>query len=161
MAVLMCLAVASVQADELERQLADAIALAPGADALDRPARIDPVLAAYAKAGLVGSKPDFRLVYDDYYVLRKPAKFLGHLLAAIEVENMQAFVGCCVDEGVILLLRSNGGDDDLAEFAERSACSVPGYLDQALGRNPQHTARRFPKADYVTLSCRVHDAQGR
>jgi hypothetical protein len=150
---------AAVAADGLEERLTAAIVLAPSEDALDRIDRIEPVLAAYQRAGLIGAKPDFRLVYDDYYLLRKPAKFRGYVLAAIEVENMGEFLGCCVDEGVILLLRGEGGD--LEDFASRSGCRVLGYEDQAFEPNRQHTARRFPKGDYVSLSCRVHDVDAR
>jgi hypothetical protein len=166
LAILAMLAIGAgdaAMADELEDRLAAAVVLAPSDDALDRIGRIDAVLGAYAQAGLIGTKPDFRIDYDDYYVLRRPARFRGYTLAAIEVENMGEFIGCCVDEGVILLLRDDGGGDegDLDEFAGRSGCRTLGYLDAALGRNKQHTARRFPKGEYVSLSCRVHDADNR
>lgn len=157
-ALLAMLGCGVVHADELETTLTAALTLAPAADPMDRLGRIDPMLAAYASAGLIAAKPDFRIDYDDYYVLKRPASFLGHRLAAIEVESMQKFIGCCVNEGVILLLQGEE-DDALAGFADSNGCSILGYENPAFDK--KQTARRFAKGDYVSLSCRLHDANER
>jgi len=79
-------------------------------------------IQAYKKQGLISFKPTKREDYTDYYVLKKPATFLGQKLIVIEEEYMIKFVGCCVDEGLGVFVETVGPTDALKALAAENRC---------------------------------------
>lgn len=49
-------------------------------------------IQAYMREGLVNNRPNQRIDYTDYYLLNKPAKFLGQDLVMIEEEYMSRYI---------------------------------------------------------------------
>ena len=67
---------------ELETGLAQAMHLKKGTS--ERVGTSGQAIQAYMHAGLIDSKPNQRADYTDYYLLNKPARFMGHELVMIE-----------------------------------------------------------------------------
>ena len=60
------------------------------------------------QAGYIDNKPNLRADYTDYYLLNKPARFMGHELVMIEEEYMSRYIGCCVSPGAGLSVKVSG-----------------------------------------------------
>ncbi len=121
---------------------------------------MDPAKAvrAYVSAGVVEKKPNTRIDYTDYYVVDRPARFLGHDLQMIEQEYRAAYVGCCVSPGMGITVRLDGSADDLRAFAARNKCRVKD--DTADFDEVMKSLKRKPKPGrYATVSCRERDRE--
>ena len=118
-------------------------------------------IRAYMNKGYIDKKPTvYRADYVDYYVLKKPAYVLGHELKVIEEEYMSEYVGCCVNEGVGVVLKLTGSMQKLENFAQKNKCVVEpidyDYYYESLG-----IVNAIPeKGVFVEMSCRANDIQG-
>lgn len=118
-------------------------------------------IRAYMNKGYIDKKPTvYRADYVDYYVLKKPTYVLGHELKVIEEEYMSEYVGCCVNEGVGVVLKLTGSMQKLENFAQKNKCLVEpvdyAYYYESLG-----IVNAIPeKGVFVEMSCRVNDIQG-
>jgi len=115
-------------------------------------------IQAYMREGFVGSRPNRRVDYTDYYLLRKPATFMRHELVVIEEEYMSKFIGCCVNVGVGVVLRVSGGTENVEEFAEQNGCRVEENVDFQQTAADLGIKAKVSKGNYVSLSCRERDA---
>jgi len=118
-------------------------------------------IRAYMNKGYIDKKPTvYRADYVDYYVLKKPAYILGHELKVIEEEYMSEYVGCCVNEGVGVVLKLTGSMQKLENFARKNKCLVEpidySYYYERLGI----VSTTPEKGVFVEMSCRVNDIQG-
>lgn len=117
-------------------------------------------IRAYMNKGYIDKKPTvYRADYVDYYLLKKPAYVLGHELKVIEEEYMSEYVGCCVNEGVGVVLKLTGSMQKLENFAQQNKCLVEpidySYYYERLG-----IVNAIPgKGVFVEMSCRVNDIQ--
>lgn len=114
-------------------------------------------IIGYVNAGYVNKLPDSRADYSDYRILKKPAKFMGHTLVAIEEEYMQEYIGCCVSPGMSVTLRISPTGDDLDKFASMNGCSVSKHNGEGLAEMGLPNA---PKGTYATLDCKERDLKG-
>lgn len=118
-------------------------------------------IKAYMSKGYIDKKPTiYRADYVDYYVLEKPAYVLGHELKVIEEEYMSEYVGCCVNEGVGVVLKLSGSMQKLENFAQKNKCAIEpidySYYYERLG-----IVNRIPEAGiFVNMSCRANNLQG-
>lgn len=118
-------------------------------------------IRAYMNKGYIDRNPTvYRADYVDYYVLKKPAYVLGHELKVIEEEYMSEYVGCCVNEGVGVVLKLSGSMQKLESFAKKNKCLVEpidySYYYERLG-----IVNTIPqKGVFINMSCRVNDIQG-
>jgi len=149
----------------LEEQLTEAIKVNEKGD--DRLGDRGQVLKAYAQAGIIYSQRTLRSDFEDTYVLRKPANFLGHdLLAIIDDHGREAGdseSGCCPTEGFTVYVRIVGDDRNLRHFAEINRCDfsdgreLQGQLGvpQLWSQPPPHGQQRvaLPAGTYGSLSC--------
>lgn len=115
-------------------------------------------IQAYMRAGIVNKKPNIRADYTDYYLVNKPASFMGHDLFMIEEEYMTAYIGCCVSEGAGITVRLTGDDSALQAFAKANACSVEHNVDLKAVLERLGLKAKLPRGKYTTLSCRERDA---
>lgn len=114
-------------------------------------------IQAYMRKGMINKKPNKRLDYTDYYLLKKPAKFMGHDLALIEEEYMSEWVGCCVSEGAGVTVKVVGNIENLEQFAIENGCSLSDKVDlqqNLIDLGPK--LKVLPK-HYASLSCRERD----
>jgi len=151
-------AFASAASDKgLEEDLTNALRLKPGTN--ERAGDSGKAIQAYMKEGVVNKKPNQRADYVDYYVVKKPASFMGHALVVIEEEYMSKYVGCCVDPGVGITVRLTGSPRNLEEFVEANKCSWDSRVDAqaALRRLGIKTVLR--QGRYAYLSCRENDTR--
>lgn len=116
-------------------------------------------IQAYVHAGLISKKPNQRSDYTDYYLLRKPAGFMGQELVAIEEEYMARYVGCCVSPGAGVAVKVDGPTDRLEAFARRNKCTFTDKVDLRRALRDVGLQVQLPVASYATLSCRERDAQ--
>ncbi|MCH8621794.1 hypothetical protein [Undibacterium sp. TS12] len=123
----------------------------------ERQARSRPVILAYKQAGILGKVPQQRADYIDFYLLRKPASFMGHRLVLLEEEYMDSYVGCCVSPGMGLAVQVHGDTSTVQEFAQKNACTFTAHADLAERLKTYGISHWLPKADYATLSCRERD----
>ena len=142
---------------ELQAALIAALRQKPGTD--ERIGSSGDAILAYANAGYVAKKPDFREDYSDYRVLKKPTLFMGHTLVAIEEEYFQEYVGCCVSPGMAVTVRVSPNGEDLDAFASRNGCSVSRDSDDHYS-SADIGLPKAPKGTYVTLSCKDRDLSG-
>ncbi|WP_423035113.1 hypothetical protein [Undibacterium sp. Tian12W] len=141
----------------LESQLINALKIKQNTEL--RQAKSRPVIQAYQQAGILSKKPDQRADYVDFYLLRKPASFMGHTLVVLEEEYMDTYVGCCVSPGLGLVLQVEADTRPLQDFAEKNACTFKPHADVFDTLKTYGIRHKLPKADYASLSCRERDAQ--
>ncbi|MGK5071664.1 hypothetical protein [Janthinobacterium sp. ZB1P44] len=141
----------------LESGLLHALHLKKGTT--DRVGTSGKAIAAYMREGYVGKRPDQRFDYTDYYLLKKPASFMGHALVLIEEEYITQYIGCCVSPGAGVTVRVHGSTQKLQAFAHAQRCTLTDPVDirQALGEVAIKT--RLPRGHYASLSCRERDAE--
>lgn len=125
----------------------------------ERLAKSRPVIAAYKQAGTLRKQADERADYIDFYLLRKPASFMGHKLVLLEEEYMDTYVGCCVSPGLGLVVQVNGDTHAMQDFAEKNACTFTPHADVFDTLKTYGIKNNLPKVDYASLSCRERDAQ--
>ncbi|RYH70097.1 MAG: hypothetical protein EON54_01865 [Alcaligenaceae bacterium] len=114
-------------------------------------------IRAYMAEGIINKRPNQRLDYTDYYVVNKPAQFLGHELQLIEQEYMTTYVGCCVSPGTGLTVRLNGSPANLRQFAIQNRCSFEDNVNfQEVMRGFKLTSR---PGNYASISCRERDQE--
>lgn len=141
---------------ELENGLIGALRLKKGTT--ERIGDSGKAIQAYMREGLVDKKPNRRADYTDYYLLKRPAKFMGHELVLIEEEYMSRYVGCCVSPGVGISVRVNGNTKNLERFAEANKCSFVDQVDLQAELSGFRIKASLPPGNYVSLSCRERDA---
>lgn len=115
-------------------------------------------IQAYMKAGYVNPRPNVRADYTDYYLLNKPATFLGYPLVVIEEEYMTRHVGCCVSEGLGVTVSVIGNTAALQKFAKLNYCTVEEKTDPGAELLTFGIKNALPKGRYASLSCRERDA---
>lgn len=148
----------AVQAElpqSLEKQLIDALRYNKAKG--ERVGNSGKAIQAYMKAGVVAKKPTVRADYTDYYLLKKPASFMGHQLFIIEEEYMSQYIGCCVSEGVGVTVRLSGTDANLKVFAKHNGCSVESPINITEHLDYLGIKASAPAGKYSTLSCRDRD----
>ncbi|SIR77184.1 hypothetical protein SAMN05880566_12119 [Janthinobacterium sp. TND4EL3] len=116
-------------------------------------------IAAYVREGYVGKRPDQRFDYTDYYLLKKPASFMGHALVLIEEEYITQYIGCCVSPGAGVTVRVQGSTQNLQAFARAQRCTLNDPVDIGHALKDVAIKNRLPKGHYASLSCRERDAE--
>ncbi|SKA74990.1 hypothetical protein SAMN02745130_01455 [Thiothrix eikelboomii] len=149
-------AAGTTQASQLEQGLSDALRYDPAK--AERIGDSGQAIQAYMRAGIVNKKPNLRADYTDYYLVNKPAHFMGHELVMIEEEYMTAYIGCCVNAGAGITVRLTGDDSALQAFAKANACSVENKVDLKTVLKELGLKAKLPAGQYTTLSCRERDA---
>ena len=114
-------------------------------------------IQAYMREGLVNKKPNQRADYTDYYLLKKPARLMGHDLVMIEEEYMSAYIGCCVSEGVGVTVKVIGSTKNLEEFAEENGCTFSDQVDLQSQLDSVNIKTKILPGHYASLSCRERD----
>lgn len=142
---------------ELESGLLHALQLKKGTS--ERTGTSGKAIEAYVHAGLLGKKPNQRYDYTDYYLLRKPASFLGHELVLIEEEYITQYIGCCVSPGAGVTVKVHGSTHKLEQFAHANRCTLTENVDFAQALREVAIRNKVPKAHYASLSCRERDAE--
>jgi len=133
-------------------------ALTPNKEKIGRIGESRAAIQAYIKYEVIDKNPSLRSDYTDYYVVKKPSKFMGHELVILEEEYMSAdSIGCCVSRGIGLLLKANDSIEKLNRFAEKNSCSVveninPNKFEQEVGGQ-----LNLAPGKYASLSCRERD----
>lgn len=140
----------------LEDGLADALRLKPGTT--ERAGDSGKAIQAYMREGVVNKKPNERADYTDYYIVKKPATFMGHELVVIEEEYMSKYVGCCVNPGAGITVKVNGSPKNLEKFADKNKCSFADKVDVQGEMSRFGIRATFSKGRYASLSCRENDA---
>jgi hypothetical protein len=115
-------------------------------------------IQAYMREGYVGKHPDQRFDYTDYYLLKKPASFMGHELVLIEEEYISQYIGCCVSPGAGVTVRVQGSTQKLQAFAIAQRCTLTDPVDIRHALSEVAIQARLPKGHYASLSCRERDA---
>ncbi|WP_150119094.1 hypothetical protein [Massilia sp. NR 4-1] len=155
------LAVAAVhgmasEAQDLERGLTHAMRLKRGT--AGRIGDSGKAIQAYMREGLISQRPNQRADYTDYYLLRKPAKFMGHELMVIEEEYMSRYVGCCVSPGIGISVKVAGSTRNLQKFADENKCTFTDHVDLHNELGQVSIKAKLPHGDFASLSCRERDA---
>lgn len=159
-AVLLALASSFASADpgpELESGLASALHLKKGSS--ERVGTSGQAIQAYMQAAYIDAKPNLRADYTDYYLLNKPARFMGHELVMIEEEYMSRYIGCCVSPGAGLSVKVSGSLKPLEQFARVHRCSLNDNADLQGELASLGIRRKLAPGRYATLSCRERDAE--
>lgn len=116
-------------------------------------------IRAYMREGYIGKHPDQRADYTDYYLLKKPASFMGHELVLIEEEYITQYIGCCVSPGAGVTVKVRGNTQKLQAFASAQRCTLTDPVDVQHTLNDVAIKTRMPKGHYASLSCRERDAE--
>lgn len=158
-ALLLAASCASAHAADpgLESGLLHALHLKKGTT--DRVGTSGKAIAAYMREGYIGKRPDQRFDYTDYYLLKKPASFMGHELVLIEEEYITQYIGCCVSPGAGVTVKVRGNTQNLQAFASAQRCTLTDPVDVQHGLSEVAIKARLPQGHYASLSCRERDAQ--
>ena len=116
-------------------------------------------IAAYVREGFVSKRPTQRFDYTDYYLLKKPATFMGHELVLIEEEYITQYIGCCVSPGAGVTVKVRGSTQKLQAFADAQRCTLTDPVDIGQVLDEVAIKNRLPKGHYASLSCRERDAE--
>ncbi|MGK5056446.1 hypothetical protein ACQ4WY_05835 [Janthinobacterium sp. LB2P49] len=141
----------------LEMGLLHALHLKKGTT--DRVGTSGKAIQAYMREGYLGKYPKQRFDYTDYYLLKKPASFMGHELVLIEEEYISQYIGCCVSPGAGVTVRVRGNTQKLQAFARAQRCTLTDPVDIRHALNEVAIKTRMPKGHYASLSCRERDAE--
>jgi hypothetical protein len=141
--------------EELESGLISAMRL--NKETRERVGNSGKAIQAYMREGYVNPKPNRRVGYTDYYLVKKPASFMHHELVMIEEEYMVEFIGCCVSAGVGVTLRVSGSTGNLEDFAEQNGCRVEPNVDFQQKAEDLWVKEKVAKGNYVWVSCRERD----
>jgi hypothetical protein len=114
------------------------------------------LIIAYINKGFVARKPDQRADYVDYRRVRKPATLFGHKLVVLEEEYLTEFIGCCVNNGLGIVVEKTGSLAELEAFAIANECAIHEPSDATYSLK---LAGVKPKrgATYVSISCKEKD----
>lgn len=151
-----CASAAAPAAAALESGLIHALHLKKGKT--ERVGTSGKAIAAYMREGYVGKRPDQRFDYTDYYLLKKPATFMGHELVLIEEEYITQYIGCCVSPGAAVTVKVRGNTQKLQAFANAQRCTLTDPVDIGQTLHEVAIKTRLPKCHYASLSCRERDA---
>ena len=141
----------------LEMGLLHALHLKKGTT--DRVGTSGKAIQAYMREGYIGKPPNQRADYTDYYLLKKPATFMGHELVLIEEEYITQYIGCCVSPGVGVTVKVRGSTQKLQAFARAQRCRLTDPVDIRQLLDEVAIKTRLPKDHYASLSCRERDAE--
>lgn len=141
---------------DLEKRLATSLSLKKGTT--ERVGDSRETIRSYMKEGFVNRKPNQRADYTDYYLLKKPAIFMGHELIVIEEEYISGYIGCCVSLGMGVTVKISGSSKKLENFASRNKCTFTNNVNIQAELESVNIKTNFPRAQYASLSCRERDA---
>lgn len=141
---------------DLEKSLINALSLKKGST--ERLGNSGKTIQSYMKEGFVNKKPNQRADYTDYYLLKKPAMFMGHELLVIEEEYMSKYIGCCVSPGMGVTVKVSGSPKNLENFAVKNKCTLTNDVDIQAELKSVSVNANFPRGQYASLSCRERDA---
>lgn len=86
-------------------------------------------IQAYMRDNFVSKRPNVRADYTDYYLVKAPAKFMGHDLIVIEEEYLSNYVGCCVSPGAGVTVKVADSTKNLEKFANENGCTLADNVD--------------------------------
>lgn len=152
-----CASAYTVAYPGLEMGLLHALHLKKGTT--DRMGTSGKAIQAYMREGFIGKQPDQRFDYTDYYLLKKPASFMGHELVLIEEEYITQYIGCCVSSGVGVTVKVRGNTQKLQAFARAQRCTLTDPVDIRHALSDVAIKTRVAKGHYASLSCRERDAE--
>jgi hypothetical protein len=144
---LFCLGETGSTPTALENELLEALKLNNKGD--DRRVHPEVVISDYAAKHLIDLSRTKRVDSDNFYVLRKPAKLLGHDLLVISWAQDTAR-----SYGLTVYVRVIGDDANLAAFAKTNRCNYA--YEQDLGSwqlFDEHPPIVFPKGRHASLAC--------
>jgi hypothetical protein len=141
---------------DLEKTLANSLSLKRGST--ERLGNSGKAIQSYMKEGFVNRKPNQRADYTDYYLLKKPAMFMGHELIVIEEEYMSKYIGCCVSPGMGVAVKISGNSKNIEHFAVKNKCTLTNDIDIQAELKSVSIKANFPRGQYASLSCRERDA---
>ena len=132
-----------------------------GESACDSQTDPETMLDPYRSAGLIGGKPDLESDYSAFYRVAGPATFLDYPLLAFETETMRSagFIGCCVNRGLSMLVKTDGKDGAAQAFAQKAECRVIADDSYRLDRfkELEIAAMTAPDSAYRVISCHEND----
>lgn len=141
----------------LEMGLIHALHLKKGTT--DRVGTSGKAIRAYMRERYLPKHPDQRADYTDYYLLKKPASFMGHELVLIEEEYITQYIGCCASPGVGVTVKVRGNTQKLQAFARTQRCTLTDPVNVQHKLSEVAIKTRMPKGHYASLSCRQRDAE--
>jgi hypothetical protein len=121
-----------------------------------RQERAGQAIRAYKSAGVLAFKPQ-RMDYNDYYVVRKPASFLGNALVVVMEQYMAQYVGCCVDPGAGAYVRVTASLAPMRAFARANRCRIEEYPDEKAFLREVPVKLKVGPGKYAALRCHESD----
>lgn len=126
---------------------------------LTRAGKSGDAIQAYMREGFVNKKPNGGEDYTGYYIVKKPAQFMGHDLVMIEEEKIGRYsVGCCVSPGAGVIVKINASTIDLEKFARDNSCSFSAQVNFQQKISAVGIKFKARPGEYASLSCRERDA---
>lgn len=141
---------------ELETDLLNALRL--NKKTMERVGSSGKAIQAYMREGFINQRPNQRADYTDYYLVKKPTKFMGHDLVMIEEEYMSRYVGCCVSPGAGVTVKVVSSTENLEKFANENGCTFSDQVDLQHEIASVGIKIKVPQGNYASLSCRERDA---
>jgi hypothetical protein len=154
--VAQALGAAASPAETAFRDAVTAVVRSRDVDDPDAPiANPDHVFVPLRRAGLAGPDFDGEADYYAWVAPRGPLRFLGHDVALVIAEEMRAgFIGCCVSEGVTLVLAPAGDRKDLEQFAAAERCKLePASRNTRFEMATEDRPALRGRSGLVALSC--------
>lgn len=146
---------ATTDDQDIESGLINALRLKKGTT--ERVGNSGKAIQAYMREGIVNKKPNARADYTDYYLVNKPAKFLGHDLIVIEEEYMTKYIGCCVSPGAGVTVKVIGDTNNLEEFAHVNGCTFTDNVNLQEELSILAINATLPQGIFASLRCRERD----
>ncbi|BAT58931.1 hypothetical protein GJW-30_1_01459 [Variibacter gotjawalensis] len=112
-------------------------------------------IRALVREKVLALKPDRRMDYTDYRIVKRPATFLGQELVVVEEEYLTKYIGCCVNEGIGAILRVTGDRAPLEAFAKENLCKL--REQQHVLEDLRNIGMKNISGEYTAISCRERD----
>jgi hypothetical protein len=121
-----------------------------------REQQIKLAMTALKQQGVINAKPIVRYDYEDIYRVNKPVVILGLKPVLLIHEYMTQYSGCCVNDGIAIVLEDSADSKAIRAFAKTNWCGLYDY-NEASYFESQAKFRKKSQA-YLLLSCRANEA---
>ena len=132
-----------------------ALTVGPSAKIVER---AEAAVGTLRAKGVLPDEPSLRADYSSYYPTMRPLTVLGTQVLFVEHEYFESFIGCCVDEGLAVVVDA-GDRTQMDAFAQKNRCHVLSLEDSYLPAEVIAAVKKSASATPVKLSCKYRDVE--
>ena len=117
---------------------------------------LEPLLTL-KRQGIINSKPELGANYSNYFLINSKINFFGGNVVAIDYEYKDAWIGCCVNPGIVVIIDfpSDYEKVNFKKFAKENSCKIKNSEDSYILNAAKNLLSKRAKLSELTfLDCR-------